>query len=85
MKYRKEKSKTMVNSNNEHATIFMYGTLLEYTQMFIYIGVVLKSDGSLENEFRSRSAESTSATVRLNTIWLSKNVTFLLDITYTSH
>ena len=74
MEVSKEKSKTMVNSKNESATIMMDGTLLENVKTFMYLGSTLKSDGSSDNELRL--ATSTSAMVKLGTIWQSKKIAF---------
>ena len=76
MEVSKEKSKTMVNSKNESATIMMDGTLLENVKTFKYLGSTLKSDGSSDNELRIRLATATSAMVKLGTIWQSKKIAF---------
>ena len=76
MEVSKEKSKTMVNNKNENASIFMDGMLLEEVNPFKYLGATLKSDGASDNELRIRLAAATSAMVRLDNIWYSKNITF---------
>ena len=52
MEVSKEKSKTMVNNENENASISMDGTLLEDVNPFKYLGATLKSDGTSDNELR---------------------------------
>ena len=50
MEASKEKSKTMVNNENENASIFMDGTLLEDVNIINYLGATLKFDGASDNE-----------------------------------
>ena len=78
MEIRQEKSKTMVNSKNNDkcAKIYMDGILLEDVKIFKYLGATLKSDGAPGNELRIRIATATSAMIRLNIIWTSKNISF---------
>ena len=73
-----EKSKTMVNSknNDQHANIYLDGMLLENIKTFKYLGATLKADRSSDNELRIRIATATSAMIRLNIIWTSKNHSF---------
>ena len=80
MEISKEKSETMVNSVNidNNANILMDGTKLEDVKTFKYIGSTLKYDGSSENELSIRLVKSTSAMVRLDTIWRSKNIRFTI-------
>ena len=49
MEVSKEKSKKMVNNENENASIFVDGTLLEDINTFKYIGSTLTSDGASDN------------------------------------
>ena len=76
MEISQEKSKTMVNSKNKCAKIYMDGILLEDVKIFKYLGATLKSDGASGNELRIRIATATSAILRLNIIWTSKNIGF---------
>ena len=78
MEISQEKSKTMVNSKNNDkcAKIYMDGILLEDVKIFKYLGATLKSDGASGNELRIRIATATSAMIRLNIIWTSKNTSF---------
>ena len=75
-----EKSKSIVNSVNidDHANILMDGTQLEDVKTFKYLGSTLKYYSSSENEIRIQLATSTLAMVRLDTIWRSKNIRFLI-------
>ena len=50
--------------------------LLEDVKTFKYLGATLKSGGSSDNELRIRLATATSAMIRLNVIWTSKNIRF---------
>ena len=73
-----EKIKTMVNSknNDQNANIYLDGMLLENVKTFKYLGTTLKADGSSDNELQIRIATATSAMIRLNIIWTSKNIGF---------
>ena len=75
-----EKSKSIVNSVNidDHANILMDGTQLEDVKTFKYLGSTLKYYSSSENEIRIQLATATLAMVRLDTIWRSKNIRFLI-------
>ena len=68
----------MVNSKNDdkNANIYMDGMLLEDVKTFKYLGATLKSGGSSDNELRIRLETATSAMIRLNVIWTSKNISF---------
>ena len=76
MKVSKEKSKTMSNNENENASIFMDETLLDDVNILKYLGATLKSEGASYNELLIRLATDTSAIVRLEKIWKSKNITY---------
>ena len=45
MEVSKEKSKKIVNNENDKSSIVMDGTLLEDVYTFKYLGATLKSDG----------------------------------------
>ena len=78
MEISQEKYKKMVNSKNydKNANIYMDGMLQEDVKNFKYLGATLKSGGSSNNELRIRLATATSAMIRLNVIWPSKNISF---------
>ena len=78
MEISQEKSKTMVTLKNDDksANIYMDGMLLEDVKTFKYLGATLKSRVSSDNELRIRLASATSAMIRLNVIWTSKNISF---------
>ena len=80
MVIRTEKSKVMVNSNDNslNANITLYGEKLEEVDKFCYLGSTLTRDGSCEAEISIRLALATSAMVRLYTICNSKQITFKL-------
>ena len=68
----------MVNSKNydKNTNIYMDGMLLEDVKNFKYLGTTLKSGVSSDNELLIRLATATSAMIRLNVIWTSKNISF---------
>ena len=73
-----EKSKVMINSNeNQHADIYLYGCKLE-VEKFKYLGATLTKNGTCDQEVRIRLAQATSAMVRLTTIWKSTHIRFKL-------
>ena len=77
MEVSSEKSKTMVNSNNDvHATITMNGEKLEEVEAFKYLGATLTKDGRSTTEVRIRLATATSAMANLGRIWKSKSISF---------
>ena len=74
-----EKSKVMINTNNAKSVyITPYGNKLEEVDTFVYLGSTITSDGKSDNEIRIRLAQSTSAIIRLYTIWNSKHINFKL-------
>ena len=74
-----EKSKVMINTNNAKSVdITLYGNNLEEVDKFVYLGSTITSDGNSDNEIRIRLAQSTSAMIRLYTIWNSKHINFKL-------
>ena len=79
MKISSEKSKVMINTNNaKSADITLYVNKLEEVDKFVYLGSTITSDGKSDNEIRIRLAQSTSAMIRLYTIWNSKHINFKL-------
>ena len=78
MEISQEKSKNLVNPKNDdkNANIYMDGMLLEDVKTFKYLGANLKSGGSSYNELRIRLSTATSAMIRLDVIWTSKNIRF---------
>ena len=74
-----EKSKVMINTNNAKSVdITLYENKLEEVDKFVYLGSTIISDGKSDNEIRIRLAQSTSAMIRLYTIWNSKHINFKL-------
>ena len=73
-----DKSKLMVNSIDKiiHANINLYGEHLEEIDKFCYLGATITKDRTCENDIRIRLALSTSAIVRLYTIWNTKQIQF---------
>ena len=73
-----EKSKVMINTNNAKSVdITLYGNKLEVDK-FVHLGSTITSDGKSDNQIRIRLAQSTSAMIRLYTIWNSKHINFKL-------
>ena len=73
MEVSKKKSKTMVNYENENASIFIDGTLL------------MRCPVASDNKLCIRLARAMSAMVRLDKIWNRKISLFVSNTTYTSH
>ena len=76
MEISSEKSKTMVNSRDESSNIRMNGAILEEVNKFKYLGVTITKYGTSEVDLRIRLVISTSALIRLQTIWTSKKIGF---------
>ena len=74
-----EKSKVMINTNHSKSVdITLYGNKLEEVDKCVYLGSTITSDRKSDNEIRIRLAQSTSAMIRLYTIWNSKHINFKL-------
>ena len=78
MEISSEKSKTMVNSRYEsvYGNIRMNGEILVEVDKFKYLGATITKDGTSEAEIRIILATSTSALIRLKTIWKSTKIGF---------
>ena len=68
--------KWYTKNNDQNANIYLDGMLLDNVKTFKYLGATLKADVSSDKEIRIRIATATSAMIRLNSIWTSKNVGF---------
>ena len=68
----------MVNNKDEsvHANIKMNGEIMEVVDKLKYLGATITKDVASEGEIRIRLATSTSALIRLKTIWTITKIGF---------
>ena len=59
-------------------TLYVYREKLEEVDYFKYLGATITKYGSSDSEIKIRLAQATSATVRITTIWNSKDIRFKL-------